>query len=529
MAIIFLIVAITFLAKYWNKLDAIWIPPIAMSMLVATVMLCGQWFLGMNIFAGHALIGILYCLAVFSSVALGRSMEQVKEGYVATILFPAFVAAAIVTAGIILAQWVRIDLDGVWIQLIADGGRPYGNLNQPNLAGTLLLLGLVGTTWMWHRSLVGTLGLAATSVFLVTALMLTGSRTAYLSLALLLVVASGALIFARRFRLVLLPVVLALLGVGMLFWLSGPQLPSNFVVASGVQPLDRPLSASRWLVYQYFWNVVLDNPWLGTGFNSGVVNHVAAADLGLPLPNLFTWSHNVALDVLLWFGIPAGFLMLGLGVFSIARGLCSARRVQWLYWAAVVPVLIHAMLELPHGYAFFLIPTAFLIGAACNSVGGNGVLIRRTWFALLLVALAVGTGVIVRDYLRVESAFYAWRFEQARIGRHHPVEIPDTIVLDQMQSLLIGLRANELPSGHPDLVRFEAAVALFPSAAAIQHLVGLKSRAGDVEGARHWARVGHLISNEVTQRALYERWMYLRSLDERYRAVDWPAPGSPRR
>src|SRR5437867_2317532 len=61
-------------------------------------------------------------------------------------------AGAVISAGLALCQWLRLDLLGFLQSDLPDGvdARPFANLGQPNLLATLLMLGLLATAILYN-------------------------------------------------------------------------------------------------------------------------------------------------------------------------------------------------------------------------------------------------------------------------------------------------------------------------------------------------------------------------------------------
>jgi hypothetical protein len=249
---------------------------------------------------------------------------------------------------------------------------------------------------------------------------------------------------------------------------------------------------------------------------------LAAAALGHELPGLFTWSHNAFLDIATWFGIPmAMFAMVSVIVclYFVACAPFDAKRI--VYVAGTYVVFLHGMVELPLAFAYFLLPASLLAGAMLAGVRVPSLPLPRFAVGSLVVGLGVLLGAIIYDYLRIESAFYTYRFKNASIGRNHPMDVPETLLLNQFEALLVGLRGTPESMTDDSMWKFEQAILLDPSAAGIQQLAELQLRRGDVVAAQKTADMGRLLSQGKTRRALAARWRYLGNTDPTYRAVEW--------
>jgi hypothetical protein len=126
----------------------------------------------------------------------------------------------------------------------------------------------------------------------------------------------------------------------------------------------------------------------------------------------------VVLDLLLWAGVPVGGLILaciGWALWRQWRALNNPKST-WLM-VAVCGVSVHALLEFPHEYAYFLLPLGLALGAA-HTLSPAG----RVWRAPVLVTRAFGASLLVLlatvsvEYLQAEHGHRLLRLESARIG-----------------------------------------------------------------------------------------------------------------
>lgn len=483
-----------------------------------------QWVIGIVPFSGHALVGFGYFVAAGLVLVLGRGWEVREPGKPGDFLFHALWMAAMVTSGIMLVQWLRLSVSEVWVNPVPAWGRPFGNLIQPNNAGTLLLLGLVSLLWFAvQRRLRLSIALLG-AVYLTFFVVLTGSRIGYLSF---FVLALAGLWMGRRrpdYRAWRWVFVAALVAFPVFLYLVTRDWGTSVEVTRGTKTLSRSLTGVRFLVYHAYVEAAFSQPWLGFGFEQGAKTQLAAHALGHELPGLFTWAHNAFLDLATWFGLPAVMAAIAAVmacVFVLFRSPFDARRS--VYFAAVYVLFMHGMVELPLAFAYFLLPACLLVGAMTAGLRWPSVSLPIGVARVLVVGLGTLLAAIAYDYLRVESAFYTWRFMNANIGRDHPMDIPDTLVLNQHEALLKGLRGTAEEISDADLKRFEQVIFLDPSAAGMQHLALLQLKRGDVAGAQRTADMAHVLTQGEKRRQLAARWNYLGSTDPAFRAVIWRA------
>jgi len=146
-------------------------------------------------------------------------------------------------------------------------------------------------------------------------------------------------------------------------------------------------------------HAIAERPWFGYGWNQTSIAVVESIHFNT-VQVWFNSSHNIVLDLLVWNGLPLGSLII---VYFTA----------WLFWLnknakdtisiiailMVSAILIHAMLEFPQRYAYFLLPMGVLLGliqAQTPNLKGLTLhrnVIRCVWLMSIVVLL-----VVWRDY-----------------------------------------------------------------------------------------------------------------------------------
>jgi O-antigen ligase len=417
--------------------------PLVTLALVAVPLL--QHYFGLIPFAGEAWMASTYLLGLLLALHLGERWETACQGQAMDAMAMALALAGVLSVAIQLIQWLEIGTgwlgeEGaigwrVWVMDLAST-RPYANVAQPNLLGTLLLWSVLAVAWAVHRRMIG----AATGVLVATYLLfgvaLAQSRTAWLGVATLVV---ASWYWARLWGSRWVPVGVTLLGIVFAIFtvllLFGVDLTSP---GGGNWTMDssRVEAGLRPAVWRLFLDAAWARPWFGYGWNQVMVAQLAMAELHPPISNIFYHAHNLFLDLVLWCGIPIGLLVSALLVFwsyDKVRQTRSPNEAIPLLFLAVVG--IHAMLELPLHYAYLLLPAGVFAGVL-NAAAGSGVGFRTGRAPLVVLALAAATllGVIVRDYMgRIEPNFLAMRFESARIGKLPKADAPDVIALTHLR------------------------------------------------------------------------------------------------
>jgi len=470
-------------------------------------------------FIGQTFVGAVYFFAAGFALYIGRLWAELSPGHIERFLFAAFVVAGIFCAGIIFAQWAQIEMHPVWFSYLPPGERPYGNLNQPNNAGSLLLLALISLT---HLMLVGRLRLAIyvfSACFFIGAMVLTASRITFFSFHGVLILGAVLAFRLPRFHSYRwLP-----LGLFVIFWaiFLGHQYGWG-EAAEHVNPLKRELAGTRMAAYSAFGEAILHGPLWGFGFDQAVKAQLFAGSLGHKLPGLFGWTHNFVLDIAVWFGWPIAFLGVLLGVWSIFQ----FRRLRFsptivASIACVLVLLVHGMVELPLAYAYFLLPVCLLIGALFGHAAIPATRISLITPGVWLLCLSLALGALWADYLRVEAAFTTWRFKAARVGTLPERIETDFLILDQFGVLIEGLDADPSKRIAFDLPRFRSAVLSFPSPYALLRLVLLQAKNGDFEGAKQSVVLARLVTTSDTNQDMSAQWKEWQKIDADVAKIEW--------
>ena len=406
-------------------------------------------------FAGDAWMVIIYVGTWVLAVLCGGWMVSVDQRYDGlNAMQAALLFAALLSVGIGLVQWTGAFSLGIYGAEMPPGGRPFGNVAQPNHLCTLCFLGLCGLLWLHQRQKVGGATLWLGAGFLLLGMVMTQSRTGWLQIGLLVVwglaMRTRASLRIARSQLLILAAVFA---AGVMLW---PSVNDVLLLSPGRSIGDQMRAGLRLPYWLSMLDAIGREPLWGYGWQQvgAAQQRVALDHLGMGI--LFEHSHNLVLDLLLWNGVPIGGLMAAvLAWWFIAHiRTCSDARVVWLM-AAVGGVFLHGMLEFPLEYAYFLIPVGLAMGAidGLSPQGGASFRVPR-WVALSFTALlgAAFMGVAT-DYLKAEENYRTLRMESARIGVDGIVTpAPELRLLTQLGAFLQFARTEATPGMAPEQV-----------------------------------------------------------------------------
>lgn len=422
------VLLLAFAALIWRSSGAMAVHRIILAAFVLMGVPWLQYGMGLIAQPGVAWISCAYLFGLFLAVLLGARWEASSPGQLGDALFLAIGIAAVGLVGLQLMQWLQVDGLELW-RLSGGPERPSANLGQPNQLATLLLWGVLAAAWGLIRGRISG-GVAILLVtFLLFGIALTGSRTAWIGVALL-VVASWW--WRSLWRSARLPWVAT--GLGFYFVLCVATQGWLGLLLNGTEATDvvRMGSELRPLAWAVFLDAARQRPWFGYGWNQTALAQLAVATAHPSLHNVFTYSHNLFLDLILWCGIPLGLLVsasLVGWIWRCFRGVQSAESAVLLLLLLVVGN--HAMLELPLYYAYFLLPAGLVMGMLNGRHGARPVLYVGRWVAgLFCLAAATLLVLLIRDYSRVEPSYENLNFEWQHI-KVAPIGPPDVLLLTQ--------------------------------------------------------------------------------------------------
>jgi len=405
-----------------------------------------QYGFGLILSPGTAWVNSAYLLGFSLALLTGARWESSSPGQLADGLFLAIGIAALLSVGLQLHQWLGLNLLDIWS--MGDGfGRPFANFGQPNNLGTFLLWGLLATAWGLIRQRIGGWAALFIAVYLLFGLALTQSRTAWVAVALLI-----ATIWIWRHLWPDRHWPWVVTGLGVYFavcvmsqgWLN--QL-LGLTLSTDVGDIVRISSEQRPAVWALFLDAALQRPWLGYGWNQVALAQLTASLDHPALHTVFSHSHNLFLDLVLWCGIPLGLFVsscLGGWFWLRLRAVrCAENAVLMLF---LLVVGNHAMLELPLHHAYFLLPTGLVMGALHIRLHVRPILAAGRWsYVGIWLVSALLLGLLIRDYSRVETSYQALRFEWARIKYHTRGTPPEVLLMTQWRDF-IALARFEPPS-----------------------------------------------------------------------------------
>jgi hypothetical protein len=406
----------------WSSLDTV------VLLLLATMAL--QQAIGMLAYPAVTVVGGLYVLTAYAINLAFRASTFKQDDFeeLSVVIAWGLIVAGLFTGYIVLYQFFSLSYLTIFANDHPQCARPFGNLGQANHAASLFVISLASTLVCYERRIIHALGLCALGAFFLLGLVLTESRASYLALIALILwwalgknkvglrlsfraIVSGIVIFGVLF-LAVVPIFREWIGCG-----DGRA----FLPAGGVSA--RAVIASQILA-------ALRQHWaLGFGFMQVSDAQSAGVLLGVVADNFgenFTYSHNIFLDLIAWFGVPIGGAIFLILAWALLKKMIAIQTsTQWGLVACMCPIVVHSFTEYPLAYGYFLFPLIFwysllVVSASNQQTPPSLARIRGTakHAILVLITVLAGLGIFIAyEYLRLEEDHRIARFSALRIGK----------------------------------------------------------------------------------------------------------------
>lgn len=503
----------------WHPLDVvlfglIWIPLL-------------QYAFGLVAFFGQVVVVSTYLLGLYLAVMVGRRWEEMYPSQAANGLLLAVFIAGVISVNLQLRTWLGLIENGIFdiFSMGLSGTRPYANIGQPNQLATLLLWSVLATGWAFHARVIGPFVSILLVCFLLPGVALTQSRTAWVGLLFLLIF---SWIWRRHWRSRLLPWVVS--GLFLYFWacyvclhflgvwlgISSEQGHLRSVIGG-----DLRLPAWRMLA-----SAVMERPWFGYGWAEIGKAQLTVVEAFPALFPVFGYSHNLVLDLVLWLGVPlGGAVALCLALWYCCRIISVSSAREAILVMLLGTVGIHAMLEFPLHYSYFLLPVGLVVGILSRECSGLRKWSTPGW------ALAVGWTVaallvagIVSDYFKAEASYRVVRFEAARIGTLPIGAAPEVLLLTQLRENINFMRYQVREGmASSDIQTLEAVATTYPGPGRSYKVAKALALNHQAIEAAAWLRKICKISSPDECALIRRAWLADAIADTRIAAVPWPS------
>ncbi|KVP45769.1 PglL family O-oligosaccharyltransferase [Burkholderia ubonensis] len=451
-------------------------------------------------------VGYLGAALVAMQAGYALAREQLAEA-AARIMAGALLIGGVFAVFCQVVQLFRLESvlsPFVVVYNIAVERRPYGNMAQANHLATYIAFALAGALYLVQTRRLAVWAWLMLSVVLSGGLALTVSRGPWLQVAVMVVAGfwmaraesrdkPGAPANVRA-RAWLMPVLLAAVFVavnGAVRW-ANLHYHLNLAVSAAERMRDAGQIAPRLALWKYGLAMFREHPLLGVGWGE-FPSHQFALARALGGVEIANNSHDIFIDLLAKSGL------LGLGVLVVTlvlwfvRALRAPQTSTRVFGFALVGVLLmHALVEYPQQYMFFLLPVMFVIGLLeakpLRIVPGRAAF---ALFALLTFGGLLAALPVLRDYQRAEVLYY---------GTDPAAQYRDAPSLlfgawgDYGAATLLTLSRDALPA---KLAAHERAIALLPGETVLRRYAVLQALDGrDADALDTVARL-HVFAKEL--------------------------------
>lgn len=287
----------------------------------------------------------------------------------------------------------------------------YGNVAQPNHFASYVTVGLVSLGLLFARKALPTWQGILLAIPLLFVLVLSGSRSSWLYLLWILLM---AFLWQRRDKS-MLPLLrycgLLVLGFGLMHlaveipWLAGSD--------AGVTTIERMFggdagnSSIRWALLHEAWLIFRQFPLFGAGFGQFAWQHLQL-DVALhesSINGLYNNAHNIVAQIAAEAGLVGVLILLSMTALWLWQIRGAQRSIDHFWGYAILSVLsIHSLLEYPLFYAYFLGLAAILLGMLDNTVYRLKLYnLGRLLVAMMLILGGLSLTQLFQSYSKLED------------------------------------------------------------------------------------------------------------------------------
>jgi O-antigen ligase len=406
---------LTLLGKgFWQHFK---LPQISLVFLGLASIIGMQWMLGMLHSSQYALLVLSYLAWGFVLVILGSYLRQALGWEKIALTLAWF----IVLGGALNVVFVGLQLalkSGVALSFMPKLPG-YGALAQVNNFADYMALATASLMYLYAKGRVTLKPFLVGLVLFITMLAFSGSRSAWLYLGAITLLAIGLQIKAikqrtgsphirslLRMSLLLLPLFAV---IQLLLHNIVPDSLISLPAEELMEGLNDKTASLRLQIWQTSWHLFTQNPWLGIG--AGQMRWQSFLLLDTPNINatkmILEHSHNLFIHLLTEMGVAAAlFVLIGLVAWARSFKWRELDLEAWWLIALLAIIGIHSMLEYPLWYTYFLGVFAFLLGAGEEKItqlklpqAGQAAVLATTGIFMLISIVNLSTLLIANNKL----------------------------------------------------------------------------------------------------------------------------------
>lgn len=392
-----------------------------------------QYFFGQVIYLSTAMLGSGYLLLFYIMIISGYNLQEYKSEIFLKISY-LFIFIGVVSSIVCIIQW--LNLDG-WLTpyiLELKGNRPYANVAQPNNLATLLVLSLLSIIYVYEKMKwkISTLIILILLIFF--ALVLAQSRTAWISISIIsifLFYKNKAVFkkFSNNNNLSFLLILVVF--ITLIPLLNSVLLPFIGADAADVDTLVERFSSGylRLEMWYQAFIAIKESVWFGYGWNQVGLAQMEVFNT-YPTTEWYKSSHNIFLDLVIWFGIPVGLFFIVYFFIGLLRLLKHANNVESVIgFSFLLAILIHSCLEYPLHYAFILLPFGFIVGLIYPKILNADISVNKLVFCMPLMFILIFIYLLVSDYYLYKKKLVLINMENLTLSQENINILNDNLVV----------------------------------------------------------------------------------------------------
>lgn len=423
-----------------------------------------QYFFDKIFFLGDACIAILYIFGFIITLTIGNNLGKDELTRENSFSIFSYVVLGVALISILLQsyQLFSLNINTIYMAEMPPNGRPFANFGQPNTLATFLVFAIFSVLYLYERYKIGVFVCVLVISIILFGIVLTQSRTPWVFAIFFLIwwfwkakksnlrIKTNGIFWGYAIYIFLL-YLMPFISDYLLLSFSTVQQRAT----TGFQRLD---------MWQQMLIAIKNEPWLGYGWQQVSVAQVENTQF-YPNTGWTEHSHNIILDLLIWNGIPLGFLIIFLIAWWLSQFIDLAHNIEnFLFLSLTGALLVHGMLEYPLEYAFLLLPVGFLLGLIQvssinyqlnNSCKNSFVAVPRYLNIILPILFFSIYILILKEYRVIEKDAQQARYEALNIGTLYAQHrAPDVLVLTQLQAQIALMRTQPNPHMSEEEIEF---------------------------------------------------------------------------
>lgn len=328
------------------------------------------------------------------------------------------------------------------------------------------------------------------------------------------------------------------LGLGLFIsavLLQTPMLYAvNLDIAAGLDPGESTVRlepGTRWIHWPILWDAIKLQPWFGYGWNQIPSAHWAASANHPPSGEWIQHSHNLVLDLLVYNGLPFGFLLCALLIHGfVVRAKACRDSQSWSLTLALTMIFVHSLFEHPLHFAMWLLLAGLLMGVLSSPTAGFA---SRRWPRYALAApgalLAGLLLLVIIEYSQADEAMRDQRLALAGIGAS-PEALPKHrwLLVDSWAAFLdVGTMTIRSPMPAEDLANLHRVAHRYPYGTVLFNFAQASAMNGSPQTARETLIHACKVYSVTVCEQMRHNWHYLQTTEATIRSIEFPVDRNP--